>query len=1016
MKIPGVYVEIKGDATQLKKEMAQAKEYIASQATGISNALNNALYSGKINTDINKMVQQFGTLNRSMKLDKADFGNVSVDLKGLTSLTGLTEQQFGKLQSRMLQTQAAKAQEAALKRIASACNLTEKEVRELGTQFGLSSGQINKVVGASKNAESSLLSLGGAAKGMLGYFSAVQLAQFSKEAFDTGVQVDSLNRAMLAISGSQSAAASEMSFLSSVAEGTGQNMYKLADGYKQLSAATKDTELEGAKTKDVFLAISEAAAVLGLSQDRVSASIVALSQMASKGTVQMEELKGQLGDHIPGAVQITARAMGVTTEKLMEMGKEGKLLASEVLPALARELHILYGEAAQTAALESGQAAVNQLSQAWTGFKSNIYESSKDVIIPSIQAIASALNMLSGAGEGLGSVVPKTQRFRASDYLKEQIAELEKSKSGLLDNNEDGGLSEGQIDSVRKLTAEVEKYRGELERIEALGTVNVSPSGTKKQITGSAELEDGRKKLLSYIQTREQKITQDYDEAVKFAQSIEEIAAAAKVRDEALSNLNKKSASSGLKAERSALKELNAEITGYTAEAREAADAADKWHQSALDSLDGMGRLNDELAAAGLGEFGQMAFDAAQQLKEGTKEIEAYQLAVAQAGNQITITGAAYDKANEQLNKAKAALAANGAGSDTQDANKVRALEKEVEALSTALKDQTADYYNLNEAQKQSIQTVEDLKAAIADQKAFSASLSAYQQLGVVSQDFFSKLEKSEQAERDKFIELTGDKDTAARLFYEKMLEYRTALATNEYEKNGSVSGLMQTGLENYKIEVDQDAITFYSDLFPNAIDESTEAMAEFFSDIAQGNATLSESWKSLGESVEDTVFGILQDLLQLQLKMVVLSSLGLTGSGATTGGGVLGMISGLFHTGGVVGSEGGARAVSPSLFTSAPRYHTGLQGNEFPAILKKGESVLTEGQMAAIGKGLKSSGTSQPNINVIVNNAPAGTTATVQQSSDGLSYDVIVEMVEQKMQDRVNRGRQAVGKRAAYL
>ena len=75
-----------------------------------------------------------------------------------------------------------------------------------------------------------------------------------------------------------------------------------------------------------------------------------------------------------------------------------------------------------------------------------------------------------------------------------------------------------------------------------------------------------------------------------------------------------------------------------------------------------------------------------------------------------------------------------------------------------------------------------------------------------------------------------------------------------------------------------------------------------------------------------------------------------------------------------------------------------------------------TSGGKLGVQADMSGVGASAPNINVIVNNAPAGTTATVQQSSDGLSYDVIVEMVEQKMQDRVNRGRQAVGKRAAYL
>ena len=42
----------------------------------------------------------------------------------------------------------------------------------------------------------------------------------------------------------------------------------------------------------------------------------ALEQMLSKGKVSAEELRGQLGERIPGAFQIAARAMGMTTSEL----------------------------------------------------------------------------------------------------------------------------------------------------------------------------------------------------------------------------------------------------------------------------------------------------------------------------------------------------------------------------------------------------------------------------------------------------------------------------------------------------------------------------------------------------------------------------------------------------------------------------------------------------------------------------------------------------------------------------
>jgi hypothetical protein len=49
-----------------------------------------------------------------------------------------------------------------------------------------------------------------------------------------------------------------------------------------------------------------------------------------------------------------------------------------------------------------------------------------------------------------------------------------------------------------------------------------------------------------------------------------------------------------------------------------------------------------------------------------------------------------------------------------------------------------------------------------------------------------------------------------------------------------------------------------------------------------------------------------------------------------------------LMHSGGVVGSGySPTRAVSPSYFDNAPRLHNGLMGDEFPAILQRGETVI---------------------------------------------------------------------------
>lgn len=157
-QLPGIYVEIKGDYTDLERNLKAARALVTNQATGISSALNNALSPDKVRGSINALVTQFGTLNRASQISGDTFGKIGVDLGKLREITSLTEEQLAKLQSQLLRTQTSNAQENALKKIASAAGLTREEIRDLGKQFDLSVAQIDKVAvslhGAERQAKS----------------------------------------------------------------------------------------------------------------------------------------------------------------------------------------------------------------------------------------------------------------------------------------------------------------------------------------------------------------------------------------------------------------------------------------------------------------------------------------------------------------------------------------------------------------------------------------------------------------------------------------------------------------------------------------------------------------------------------------------------------------------------------------------------------------------------------------------------------------------------------------------
>lgn len=123
--------------------------------------------------------------------------------------------------------------------------------------------------------------------------------------------------------GSVEKAREEYGFLLDVTKRLGLDLNASAEGFAKLAASTRGTALEGEKTRVIFEGVASAAASLNLSAADTSGVMLALSQIVSKGKVSMEELRGQLGERLPGAMAIAAKSMGRTTAELEDMVASG---------------------------------------------------------------------------------------------------------------------------------------------------------------------------------------------------------------------------------------------------------------------------------------------------------------------------------------------------------------------------------------------------------------------------------------------------------------------------------------------------------------------------------------------------------------------------------------------------------------------------------------------------------------------------------------------------------------------
>jgi len=104
---------------------------------------------------------------------------------------------------------------------------------------------------------------------------------------------------------------------------------------------------------------------------------------------------------------------------------------------------------------------------------------------------------------------------------------------------------------------------------------------------------------------------------------------------------------------------------------------------------------------------------------------------------------------------------------------------------------------------------------------------------------------------------------------------------------------------------------------------------------------------KSAKEAFRDMARSIIMDLIKIQVQQSITSAIGSVGIGGKAGSGLLGMIfPGKPHSGGIVGTTSFPQyAVPSSTFANAPRLHKGLQNDEYPAILQRGETVLPRGK-----------------------------------------------------------------------
>lgn len=227
-------------------------------------------------------------------------------------------------------------------------------------------------------------------------------------------ELQGLNLALEQVSETQAEYAQNLEFIQKTSEDFGLSVNDLTKQFTQFYVSAKD-KISGEEIQGIFRSIAKAGATMGLSVQQQERAFLAINQMMSKGTVQAEELRGQLGEALPGAFGIMAKAIGVTEKELGDMLKAGEVAAADVLPKFAQALEKAYGIESITK-VQTLQAETNRLSNAWTNLIKTIDSGDgpiSKVLINAITLLKQAVNLTERITKGADA--------RANDALKAGI-------------------------------------------------------------------------------------------------------------------------------------------------------------------------------------------------------------------------------------------------------------------------------------------------------------------------------------------------------------------------------------------------------------------------------------------------------------------------------------------------------------------------------------------------------------------------------------------------------------------
>jgi tape measure domain-containing protein len=388
-----------------------------------------------------------------------------------------------------------------------------QKTKEAQREYDALSKKVNQANQATSNfAKSGLGQAISGFKNLLGAFGIVggiqMFANLAKNVLSVKTEMESLNLTLSRIFPNLGNLHEVQGFLLDISKKYGLELIETSKRFGKFAAAAKMSGFELEQTKHIFETFAETGSVLALSTDEMSGVFLALEQMMSKGKVSTEELRRQLGERLPAAFPLMAKALNVTTSELDKMLKAGSVLSSEAIPKLTEEVRNFYKLTGQET--DTTVAATNKLTTSWQNFVDGIVNTTawKATLKFLSNALDSINAKMTGVAEGKRARIGllffqdlkennKQSVEELTKWLDDKRNEIAEKENELIQSNTNTaiatlGLSKFAIDKLNKV------------KNEELGVLKAQADGIRNLIAlRKTEKDDLIQTMLAYMNTNE---------------------------------------------------------------------------------------------------------------------------------------------------------------------------------------------------------------------------------------------------------------------------------------------------------------------------------------------------------------------------------------------------------------------------------------------------------------------------------------------------------------------------------